>query len=114
MASQVMNVLRRQFSTSLARRSTAPAHGAVAEDAHGTAKTWKYLSFLVAVPGVMFCMVNAYKGEMEHKAHLEHHKPEFVAYPHLRIRTKAFPWGDGVKTLFHNKEANALPEGYEE
>ncbi|XP_054771629.1 cytochrome c oxidase subunit 6A, mitochondrial-like [Lytechinus pictus] len=114
MASQMLNVFRRQFSTSLTRRSTAAAHGPAAEDAAGTAKTWKYMSFLVALPGVMFCMVNAYKGEMEHKAHLAHHKPEFVAYSHLRIRTKAFPWGDGNHSLFHNAESNALPEGYEE
>eukprot|EP00057_Strongylocentrotus_purpuratus_P033117 XP_790224.3 PREDICTED: cytochrome c oxidase subunit 6A, mitochondrial [Strongylocentrotus purpuratus] len=80
----------------------------------GSAKTWKYMSFLVAIPGVIFCMVNAYKGEMEHKAHFAAHKPEFHAYTHLRIRTKSFPWGDGNHSLFHNVESNALPEGYEE
>lgn len=35
MASQMMNVFRRQFSTSLTRRSTATAHGPAAEDAAG-------------------------------------------------------------------------------
>ncbi|KAF3851003.1 hypothetical protein F7725_012775 [Dissostichus mawsoni] len=24
-----------------------------------------------------------------------------------------FPWGDGSKSLFHNRELNALPGGYE-
>ena len=30
------------------------------------------------------------------------------------ISLQAFPWGNGNKSLFHNKEVNALPEGYEE
>lgn len=25
-----------------------------------------------------------------------------------------FPWGDGVKSFFHNDELNALPDGYAE
>jgi len=107
------NAFRRQLLASATRRYSSSAHGAVAEDAAGSAKTWKYLSLLVACPGVAFCMLNAYKGEKEHWAHLEHHPPEFVAYSHLRIRTKPFPWGDGNHSLFHGK-TNALPEGFEE
>ncbi|KAJ0059941.1 hypothetical protein NL108_016119, partial [Boleophthalmus pectinirostris] len=44
-------------------------------------RTWKILSFVVAFPGVIVCMVNAYL-----KAH--EHENEFVRYSHLRIRTK--------------------------
>ncbi|KAK5871288.1 hypothetical protein PBY51_004177 [Eleginops maclovinus] len=90
---------RRQLS------ATAEGHGEQA------ARTWKIVTFVVALPGVAVCMLNMYLKMQQHALH--HEQPEFVPYSHLRIRTKRFPWGDGSKSLFHNTELNALPNGYE-
>ncbi|KAL2092291.1 hypothetical protein ACEWY4_012089 [Coilia grayii] len=86
------------------RQHSAAAHG------DSPARLWKILTFVVAFPGVAVCMLNTYL-KMQHHSH-EH--PEFIPYSHLRIRSKRFPWGDGVKSFFHNSEVNALPDGYEE
>ena len=49
----------------------------------GGAKRWKLLSLIVALPGVAVCWINAY---IINAGHPE--QPEFIAYPHLRLRTK--------------------------
>ncbi|XP_004525502.1 uncharacterized protein LOC101462934 [Ceratitis capitata] len=42
-------------------------------------------------------------------------REEFKKWPHLYKRDKPFPWGDGVKSFFHNPHTNPLPEtGYED
>ena len=45
---------------------------------------WKALTYFVALPGVGVSMLNVFLKSH----HGEHERPEFVAYPHLRIRSK--------------------------
>ena len=73
---------------------------------------WRNLTYFVALPAVVLVSINTYLVEKEHHKHFK--RPEFIAYDHLRIRTKKFPWGDGNHTLFHNKKVNPLPDGYED
>nr|QQL94752.1 mitochondrial cytochrome c oxidase subunit 6A1 [Lateolabrax maculatus] len=91
------------------RRQLSAAAAAGGHGGEQSAKTWKILTFVVALPGVAVCMLNMFLKEQSHT----HEQPEFVPYSHLRIRSKRFPWGDGTKTLFHNSHVNALPDGYE-
>ncbi|NP_001004884.1 cytochrome c oxidase subunit VIa polypeptide 2 [Xenopus tropicalis] len=102
-----MAILGARMSSLMFRRQMASeAH----EEGAKAARTWKILSFTVALPGVAVCMLNAWLKKQHHP----HERPKFVAYDHLRIRTKRFPWGDGNHSFFHNPHANPLPAGYEE
>merc|ERR1712168_1294721 len=92
-------VLYRSTLTQTRRQLSAAAHG----EEHQATRTWKILTFVVALPGVAVCMLNMFL-KMQHHSH--HDQPEFVPYSHLRIRSKRFPWGDGNKSLFHNPELN--------
>ncbi|KAK7088156.1 cytochrome c oxidase subunit 6A, mitochondrial-like [Littorina saxatilis] len=102
MASRLSNALTR-------RLYSVQGPSAVAGEHHGASKRWKLLSALVALPGVAVCWINAF---VVNAAHPE--QPEFRPYPHLRLRTKKFPWGDGNHSLFHNAHLNPLPDGYED
>nr|XP_004558575.2 cytochrome c oxidase subunit 6A, mitochondrial [Maylandia zebra] len=99
--SQVL--LRSSLTQTRRQLSAAAGHG------EQSGKTWKILTFVVALPGVGVCMLNTFLKEQHHS----HEQPEFVPYTHLRIRSKRFPWGDGNKSLFHNPHVNPLPDGYE-
>ncbi|XP_012061157.1 PREDICTED: cytochrome c oxidase subunit 6A1, mitochondrial-like [Atta cephalotes] len=103
-----------KFARSFSRKySVAPKF----DGSHGGAEQfdaqllWKRLSYFVGFPAIGLAMVNCY---LSHQAHHDDERPEFVAYEHLRIRTKKYPWGDGNHSLFHNSKMNPLPEGYEE
>lgn len=74
-------------------------------------KFWKKITFMVAMPLVGLIALNTYTEHQKEHAHRP--RPKFIEYEYLRIRTKRYPWRDGVKTLFHNPEVNALPTGYE-
>ncbi|XP_028621293.1 cytochrome c oxidase subunit 6A1, mitochondrial [Grammomys surdaster] len=103
-ASRVSRLLGRALPR-VGRPMSSGAHGE-----EGSARMWKALTYFVALPGVGVSMLNVFLKSR----HEEHERPPFVAYPHLRIRTKPFPWGDGNHTLFHNPHVNPLPTGYED
>ena len=71
---------------------------------------WRKVSLYVAFPCIILAAINTYLIEME-----EHHKPRppFKPYEYMYRRTKRYPWGDGVRSFFHNPQTNALPDGYE-
>jgi cytochrome c oxidase subunit 6a len=106
MAAVLVRCLRHKISFVPVRAVHAPSAG----EHSGGVKLWKNLSIFVALPAVGLCMVNAY---LKHVEEHHHERAEFIAYEHLRIRNKRFPWGEGNRSLFHNPHTNALPDGYE-
>lgn len=71
---------------------------------HGkdTWKIYRNLTFFVMFPLIIVQAI-----------HVFGHEPEDPGpcrdYEYMRIRTKKYPWGDGVKTFFHNEHINKLP-----
>ncbi|XP_052864301.1 cytochrome c oxidase subunit 6A1, mitochondrial-like [Anopheles cruzii] len=106
MAIRWPKIVGRQFGR--AHFSSGPS-AVSGHTASGGYKTWKNLTFFIALPAIGLCFLNVYLAHQEARGP----RPEFVPYEYLRIRNKRFPWGDGKKTLFHNPEVNALPDGYE-
>ncbi|BFZ04682.1 hypothetical protein BsWGS_07721 [Bradybaena similaris] len=76
---------------------------------HESANTWRNAFIFLGLPAVASVYYYTFYVLPQHPE-----RDEFVPYPHLRIRNRKFPWGDGNHSLFHNPYYNALPEGYEE
>uniref|UniRef100_A0A7N5KGT5 Cytochrome c oxidase polypeptide VIa n=1 Tax=Ailuropoda melanoleuca TaxID=9646 RepID=A0A7N5KGT5_AILME len=76
----------------------------------GSGQMWKALSYFVVLPGVGVSVLNVFLKSH----HGKHQRPKFMAYPHLHIRSKPFPWGDDYHTLFPNSCMNPLPTSYED
>ncbi|XP_062551895.1 cytochrome c oxidase subunit 6A2, mitochondrial [Armigeres subalbatus] len=108
--SLVNHIFLRAISQSAARNAVK-GPSAVAGHGGTGSKTWRNLSFFVAVPAVGLCMLNTY---LKHQEEHGHPRAEFIPYEHMRIRNKRFPWGDGRHSLFHNPHVNPLPTGYED
>ena len=100
---------RRTISTFMQQRTDEEVHALKAM------VTWRYISLLIAIPGVLLTAYIGFSKEMAHWKHLEEHgRPEYVPYSFLAMRNKPFPWGDGNHSLVHNPRVNALPDGYED
>jgi len=112
MALLIRSGMMTSYRAMASKASPAALRSKIKEHAGGGMRLWKILSFTVAVPGVLVCWLNARLTEQEE--HESHERPDFIPYDHLRRRTKKWPWGDGNHSLFHNKETNPLPDGYEE
>ncbi|KAK9512989.1 hypothetical protein O3M35_001285 [Rhynocoris fuscipes] len=105
-----VKILFRRFSNSVPLRKEIEFSAGTAGGHGGGSKFWKNVSLFLGIPAVGLCMLNAYLGHSQSEVH----RPEFVKYEYLRMRTKKFPWGDGNHSLIHNPHTNALPDGYED
>uniref|UniRef100_A0A8C1RAL8 Cytochrome c oxidase subunit 6A1 n=1 Tax=Cyprinus carpio TaxID=7962 RepID=A0A8C1RAL8_CYPCA len=94
--------LSQKLLKSVTLTQTRQLSAAVAAHGEQAAKTWKILSFVVALPGVAVCMLNMYLRAQQH----QHEQPEFVPYSHLRIRSKV-----KTPTLYTRTPLKRLHEG---
>ncbi|EST06255.1 Cytochrome c oxidase, subunit VIa [Kalmanozyma brasiliensis GHG001] len=83
------------------------------EHAGKSADLWRKVSLYVCIPGSIVLAVYIYGIEKHHYDHMVHEfhdndeqPPERTFYEYNNIRKKAFPWGDGSKSFFHNKMIN--------
>ncbi|EOO01347.1 putative cytochrome c oxidase subunit protein [Phaeoacremonium minimum UCRPA7] len=95
------------------RLMSSPAAGSSTENAFvRERKAVKEHAASTTGAGVIPCLIlagaNAYYLWNEHWDHWSHLPPleERVEYPYQNIRVRNFPWGDGDKTLFWNKNVN--------
>ncbi|SPC60902.1 related to COX13 - cytochrome-c oxidase chain VIa [Ustilago sp. UG-2017b] len=83
------------------------------EHAGKSADLWRKVSMYVCIPASIVLGVYIYGIEKHHYDHMvhEYHEngnqpPERTFYEYNNIRKKAFPWGDGSKSFFHNEKIN--------
>ncbi|GBP73630.1 Cytochrome c oxidase subunit 6A1, mitochondrial [Eumeta japonica] len=72
-------------------------------EGHESWKKYKYLTLFLCIPLIFIQAINALTG------HSPTHVTSCADYEYMRRRTKKYPWGDGVKTFFHNDHVNMLP-----
>eukprot|EP00126_Sphaerothecum_destruens_P009156 Sdes_comp20442_c0_seq3m14617 len=75
--------------------SSSSASSSEANQSSSSARTWKYITF-AGIPLILSSVYISFKGEHSHA--------ERGNYPHMNIRRKPFPWGDGDTVLFPNEE----------
>lgn len=86
--------------TNIAYNPCAPVYPEGAE----TYKKYKSIFFFVCVPLILMQAIHALIG------HPPHEKGPCRSYEYMRIRSKRFPWGEGMKSFFHNPHINHLPD----
>ncbi|KAF2432997.1 COX6A-domain-containing protein [Tothia fuscella] len=99
---------KRFYSSPTEENAFIRERAAVKHHAAESAELWRKLSIYVALPAVIIFSANAYTLWNEHWEHVAHSTPmeERPQYEYLNIRAKAYPWGDGDKTLFWNDKHN--------
>ncbi|KAL1916499.1 uncharacterized protein VTP21DRAFT_5690 [Calcarisporiella thermophila] len=96
-----------RYSSSTSAANFAAERDGIKKHAGEAASLWRKISIFVCVPALTLAGINAYNLAMEHAEHMKHHEDEEkVIYPHMKIRSKQFFWGDGDTSLFHNPKVN--------